>query len=291
MNSAAELHVRLLKLFPVKVVKGQFRTEATLQAEMLPEIANNESGETIRRFVVDQVGMTKQHNYFFRLGSRFNRQNFERSELGMEVISELHTDGNYIFCCLPVVEYDAALFPPGDQFTIQLYQPTRIVISGKDVVIQTTILERGIASLIEVRDDQKLVEIRRRNTEEVFIQKILDVLRQHNTAAVCDLNKGVKAIWEGNSIDATSVSYRGDKAMTTQAMDEQCTVKQDMPETYKDIMTRPLSKTIFRPLNEEEKFSRNFAVDPSKGTLRTSTYPEHPDQTWSIINAILRNNG
>ncbi|RZK33296.1 MAG: hypothetical protein EOO61_15565 [Hymenobacter sp.] len=257
---------------------------------MLPEIAANYSAAAIRDFVVDKIGMTKQHNYFFRLGSKFNRSKLERKDLPMEVISELHKDGNYIFFCLPVVEYDLALFPPGTQFTMQLYQPTRIVVSGKDVVIQTTILERSASSYMDVPKDQRLIEILRRNTEEVYIQKILDIFRKSNTIGILDLNKGVKAIWAGNSIDATSVSYRGDKALTTQSMDEKCTVKNDMPDTYKDIVKRPLSKTIFRPLNEKEQFSRNFTVDPSKGILRTSTYPEHPDQTWNIINAILRNN-
>ncbi|MDF7813590.1 hypothetical protein [Hymenobacter sp. YC55] len=290
MNSASQLHERLLKLFPVKVVKGQFEVEATIQAEMLPEIAAKYSADSIKAFLVDNIGLTRQHNYFFRLGSKFNRGNFDIDALPMQVISSLQQDDSYIFWCLPVVEYDLALFPPGEQFTMQLYQPTRIVVNRKDVVIQATILERSASSYMEVPKQQKLIEIQRRNTEDVFIQDILAVFRQSNTISVCDLNQGVKALWNGNSIDATSVSYRGDKSMTTKAMDEQCTVKQDLPEDFKDIITRPLSRTIFQPISDKDQFSRKFTVDPSKGILRTSTYPEHPDQTWNIINEILRNN-
>lgn len=290
MNSAAQLHERLLKLFPVKVVKDQFDPDATVQAEMLPEIAANHSAQAIKDFVIDKIGLTKQHNYFFRLGSKFDRSKFPIGELPMQVISELHQDGNYIFFCLPVVEYDLAILPAGDQFTLQLYQPTRIVVRDKDLVIQATILERSASSYVDVPNDQKVFEVKRRNTEEVFIQDTIAVFRQNTTVAICDFNKGIKALWDGNTIDATSVSYRNDKAMTTQAMDENMTVKEHMPETYKDIVNRPLSRTIFRPKIEKDKFSRNFAVDPSKGILRTSTYPEDPAQTWNIINEILRNN-
>lgn len=290
MNSATQLHERLLKLFSVKVVKEQFETDATVQDEMLPEIASKYSAQAIKDFVVDKIGMTKQHSYVFKLGSKFDRSKFNPKDLPMQVLSELHQNQDYVFWCLPVVEYELALFPPGEQFTMQLYQPTRIVVAGKYLVIQTTILERSAKSYIEVPKDQRLIEIQRRNTEDVFTQDIITIFRKMGLVSVCDLNKGVKAVWDGNSIDATSVSYRNDRATTTQAMDEQCTVKKDMPDTYKDLMERPLTRTIFRPLNEKDQFSRIFAVDPSKGFLRTSTYPEHPDQTWNIISEILRNN-
>jgi hypothetical protein len=291
MNSAADLHARLLKLFPVKVVKEQFETDATIQAEMLPEIVERYPVEAIRSFMVDKIGMTRQHTYFFRLGSKFDRRQFDFNELNIEVVSELHQGTNYIFFCLPIVQYHLAMYPAGDLFTLDLYQPTRIVFNGRDLVIQVTILERSATTFIDVPKDQRLFEIKRTNLEENFIENILTVIRKSNTVSVCDINKGMKAVWAADAIDATSVSYRKDKSMTTESMDEQYTVKQHMPEAYKDMITRPLGRTIFKPTDDKANFSRNFWVDPSKGILRTSTYPVHPDQTWNIINEILRNNG
>lgn len=289
MNSAPELLERLLKLFPVKTVKAQFDVEGT-QAEVIPAIVAANSAQAIKDFVIDKIGLTKQHSYVFALKANFNRSKFVREDLPMEVISELHQKKNYIFTCLPVVEYEVALLDPYDQFTVQFYQPTRIVVREKELVIQTTIMERSASAYIPRDKERRMLDIAKRNTEEVFIANILSVFKQHHAVELCDLNKGVKAIWDQDLVDCTSVKYRKDKSTSSEAMDEQYTVKAHMPEVYQDIITRPLNKMVFRSLKKESEFSRHFMVDPSKGEFSMATYPEDPEQTWKVINEILRNN-
>jgi hypothetical protein len=291
MNSASELLERLLKLYPAKLLKGKFDVEGSTQAEKLPQIAANYSADVIRQFAIDKIGNTKQHTYIFRLGTKFVRKNFDVTDLPFKVSSEFHgDDGNYVLFCFPIVEYDVALLNPYQEFTVQFYQPTRIVVKNRILMVQTTIMERSASAYLPVDKKRKLVDIEKRNTEDDFIPKILAAFRLHSTVEVCDLNKGVKAMWAANTIDATSVKYKKDKSTATESMDEQFTVKADMPETYKDIITRPLNKMTFRPLNEADHFSRSFTVDPSKGEFSMNIYPEDPDQTWNIINEILRNN-
>jgi hypothetical protein len=135
-----------------------------------------------------------------------------------------------------------------------------------------------------------VIDLGKRNTEDLFIPKILDVFKAQCHVGICDLNKGVKAIWDGNSIDCTTVKYRKDKSTATEAMDEQYTLKAQMPEVYKDIITRPLNKMSFRPIVEGTGFSRHFMVDPGQGLLSMAIYPDDPDQTWNVINEILRHN-
>lgn len=291
MNSASELLERLLKLYPVKILKGQFDVEGSTQAEKLPQIATKYSADVIKQFAIDKIGHTKQHTYIFKLGTKFSRKALDISKMPVKISSEFHgDDGNYVFFCFPIVEYDVALLNPYQEFTVQFYQPTRIVVKNKILIIQTTIMERSASAYLPVDKKRKLVDIEKRNTEEVFIPKILAEFRKHSTVELCDLNKGVKAMWAANTIDATTVRYKKDKSTATESMDEQFTVKADMPDTYKDIVTRPLNKMAFRPLKEEDHFSRSFTVDPSKGEFSMNIYPEDPDQTWNIINEILRNN-
>ncbi|GAB3637259.1 hypothetical protein GCM10027422_28490 [Hymenobacter arcticus] len=291
MNSASELLERLLKLYPVKILKGQFDVDGSTQAEKLPEIAAKYSADVIRQFAIDKIGHTKQHTYIFKLGVKFNRSTFDTSGLPMRVSSEFHgDDGNYVFFCFPIVEYDVALLNPYQEFTVHFYQPTRIVVKGRILMIQTTIMERSASAYLPIDKQRKLIDINKRNTEDVFIPEILTEFKRHCAVEICDLNKGVKAMWAANTIDATSVRYKKDKSTATESMDEKFTVKADMPDTYADIIKRPLNKMSFRPLKEEDHFSRSFTVDPSKGEFSMNIYPEDPDQTWNVINEILRNN-
>lgn len=289
MNSTTDLLERLLKLFPAKILKAQFDVPGSTQAEKIPQIVA-QFPNAIVQFVTDKLGHTKQHSYIFRLGSKFDRSTFVPGDLPMKVVTEHRLDGNYVFDCFPVVEYQVALLNPYQEFTVNFIQPTRIVVKSKILIIQTTIMERSASAYLPIDSTRRLIDIEKRNTEEVFIPTILDVFRKRYTVEVCDLNKGVKAIWDANTIDATSVKYKKDKSTATESMDEQCTVKKDMPATYADIVSRPLNKLAFRPLNEADHFSRSFTVDPSKGVFSMNIYPEDPAQTWNIISEILRNN-
>jgi hypothetical protein len=61
MNSPNALLYRILRLFPVSVVKANFETENKVQNPMLHEIVNSVSRENILDFVINNIGFTKQH--------------------------------------------------------------------------------------------------------------------------------------------------------------------------------------------------------------------------------------
>jgi hypothetical protein len=290
MNSAPELLERLLKLFPAKVLKAQFDVPGHTTAEKIPQIVASLPAESIKQFVVDKLGHTKQHSFIYKLGRSFDRGTFVPEDLPIPVVSEERVDGNYVFTCFPVVEYDVALLNPYEEFTVHFIQPTRVVVKGRILIIQTTIMERSAAAYLPDDRGRRLIDLAKRNTEDSFVPAILDVFRRRATTEVCDLNRGVKALWATNTIDATSVKYKKDKSTVTESMDEEFLLKRDEPNTYNDIITRPLNKMSFRSLNEGDNFSRSFTVDPSNGVFSMNIYPEDPAQTWTIISAILRNN-
>lgn len=288
MNSSADLLQRLLKLYPVKVVKGQFDVDSTTQAEQLPEITSKYSERAIVDFAIDNIGYTKQHTYIFRLDSNFSKAGFVRASFPIEVKKAFDDGNNFIIIGFPVVEYDIALLDPYREVTLQFYQPTRITINERTVVIQTTIMEKKPVHYFPA--SVKAVELRKRNDEEAFINHILTYFRLNYRIEPCDINRGVKKLWEDDIIDSKHVRFKKATSMTTEAMDEGYTVKVQYPDIYTQITTSPLSKTVFKYLKDDDAFSRLFVADPSLGQLSMAIFPEHPNQTWNVINEILRNN-
>jgi hypothetical protein len=288
MNSSADLLQRLLKLYPVKIVKGQFDVDSTTQAEQLPEITSKYSEQSIVDFAIDNIGYTKQHTYIYRLDSNFNKTGFVRSSFPLEVKKAFIEGGNFIIICFPIVEYDIALLDPYREVTIQFYQPTRITVNDRTVVVQTTIMEKKPVHYFSA--DIKAVELRKRNDEDNFIGDILTYFSLSHRVEVCDINRGIKKLWEDDIIDSKHVRFKKATSMTTEAMDEGYTVKVQYPDIYTQITTSPLSKTVFKYLKDDDEFSRLFVADPSLGQLSMAIFPEHPNQTWNVINEILRNN-
>ena len=278
-------------LFPVKVVREQFpNLDATNQGRMVAEVGAKFSENAIRDFAIDKVGLTKQHTYIFKLGRTFDRNSFVKENLPFTVLSDSRQDVSYAFAGLATLTYNILMTNPTEEAVILCYQPVRVVVRQRILVIQTTIMERKPSSYMAVDKDRRVFETSKTNEEEELIPSILAAFKIQCTVESCDINRGVKALWETDVIDCTSISYKKDKSTATEAMDEQYTLKSHLPEIYRDATSRPLRQTIFKPLRNDEKFSRHFRVDPTKGELSMRIYPEHPDQTWNVINEILANN-
>jgi uncharacterized protein YrzB (UPF0473 family) len=298
MNSPSELLERLLKLYPVKVVKEHFlNLDSTKQSELIPEIVKKYPASAIEQFAFDKIGHTKQHVYIYRLNKKFDRTVFKKALFPIDIKSEGKFDSdsfyknkftNYVFLCFPVIEYDVSLMNPLVQERVNFIQPTRVVISGQNVVVQTTIMEKKLDSYFP--EDRKVLDVIKRNGEDQFIAQIIKFFQKDYYIQICDLNKGVKNLWEHDVVDSRYVKFKKSKSTTTETMDEEYTLKAQYPEVYKQIMAGPMNKTVFRYLRGDDKFSRTFMVDPTQGELSMNIFPENTDQIWNVINEILAGN-
>jgi hypothetical protein len=298
MNSASELLERLLKLYPVKTLKEHFlNLDGTKQSEIIPEIVEKHPASVIEQFAFDNIGHTKQHVYIFRLNKKFDRASFKKTDFPIAIKSEGKFDSdtfyknkftNYVFLCFPIIEYDVSLLNPLKQERVNFIQPTRVVVSGQNVVVQTTIMEKKLDSYFP--EDRKVIDVIKLNGEDKFISQIFKFFEKDYYIQICDLNKGVKNLWENDVVDSRYAKFKKPKSTTTETMDEEYTLKAQYPEVYKQIMAGPMNKTVFRYLRGDDKFSRIFMVDPTQGELSMAIYPENPDQIWNVINEILAGN-
>lgn len=173
MNTSQDLLKRLLKLYPVKVVKDNFDPDENSQAEMIPEIVANNHENAIKTFALDNHNFTKQHIYFFKLNRNFQRPGFTFNGFPQILQKEIIVDGGYNFQFLPEISYDVILGNPVAQDTLVFYQPLTIRVVNNILQIQITIMEKNIEYYYGAR---KVYEVTKQNTEEALIQDVLDHL-------------------------------------------------------------------------------------------------------------------
>lgn len=104
------------------------------------------------------------------------------------------------------------------------------------------------------------------------------------------MNKGAKQIWDDGVVDCKYVKYKKSHSVTTEQMDEEFTLKTKYPNVYNEIVQTPLNRTIFKKMNQNDDICTHFTLDPTKGFLTFSIYPENLNQIQNVITKILSSN-
>lgn len=287
MNSAPDLNKRLLKLYPVKVVKNYFNPEESVQSEMIPEIVNAQSAQAIKQFATDYHNYTKQHIYFFELSANFNRPNFNLNNFELSLEGETIVNGGYNFKFLPQAEYNVVLGGPTEETVLSFYQPMTVRVHGRKLIVYITILEKNLESYF---GNRRVYEAKKANDDDYFVTLIVDYFKNFYGVTPLDLNRGIKKLWADDVIDSKYAKWKKSHSTTTENMDEEFTLKQKYPPLYEEITKAPINRTIFKNISGHSDINSHFSIDPSKGLLTISIYPEDLDQTNNVINKILAGN-
>lgn len=290
MNNETDLLFRLLRLFPVSVIKENFETENRVQNSMINEIIRNYPTEVIINFAVQNFSFTKQHVYFFhsngnnfRADHGFNPENLRNSTVENEIRTDTYLIRQRYNLVVTSIQNDNI-----SRLNLDFFQPFQIVISPTSFYIRLTILERNPNSYLE---DYEVIRYSRENDDDIQISEICNYFQDNLNfgSVVLDINRGVKSLWQNDLIDAISVKYKRDTSVATEVMDENYTFKTQYPERYNEVMASPLRRHTFRFLNNNEDYC-DFMTDPSAGTLSFNKYPSNLNQISNVISAILRNN-
>lgn len=287
MNSHSDLYKRLLKLYPVKVVKDVFNPQGSTQTEIIPEVVAAQTPAAIRQFANDNHNYTKQHIFLYKLNTSFKRPGFNFNGIPFDPESEIIEDGGYVFKFLPTVNYDVTLGGPYEETQIEFYQPTTLIIRGDKVIIHSTIMEKNLESYFGGR---KVYEAKKTDGEDYFVSLLIQNIETFYQVEALDFNKGIKALWHNDDIDSKYAKWKKSHSTSTENMDEEFTLKEKYPELYAELVKAPLSRTIFRNKTGLEEINSHFSADPTKGTVTISIYPDDLEQTKNVINKILASN-
>ncbi|MGI6339382.1 MAG: hypothetical protein ACOXZV_08410 [Bacteroidales bacterium] len=291
MNTDSDLLYRLLRLYPVSVVKSNFDTDNRVQIPMLHEIVSKIPREAINEFAVNNLGFTKQHVFIFNNPVRFHdaaSHNFKPESHYVSFNNEGIKSDVYF------IEQDYNLIVSEKEngniarMVLRFRQPMVIELNINHIILKFTILERSPSSYL---DDYEVLKFTRVFEDEQIVEQFVQHFRSIYSADLhrLDINRGVKHLWNNNFIDAISIKYKRTASMATEVMDEDFTFKSQYPEKFNEVMLSPLRKHAFRFLINQDDYC-DFVVDPTEGMLSFNKYPTSINQIYNVITEILRYN-
>lgn len=287
MNTQKDLAKRLLKLYPVKVVKDEFGMDGQLQSDIIEEIVKTSLPATIQNFALNNFNRTKQHIYLFALNKRFNKSTFDKNNFPTKIVKEVKDDNGYHFYCIPHVTFKTTVNNPFEELDLKFIQPLLVSINEKLLIIRATIMEKNIGHYFT--SDRKVIDIVKSTTTD-YTDVIVKHLSSEYVISTYDINKGIKHLWEKDKIDSRYAKWKKDKSTTTETMDEDYTLKKHYHAIYLDLIKSPLNKMVFKYLLGDGVFCDHFSADPSSGQISIPLYPGNANQITNVINEILANN-
>jgi len=289
MNKTDDLSRRLLKLYPVDIVKQSFGKKG-YQKELIRDVVSSKSTNDILDFAHDSLDYTKQHIYIFSFDKPFKEKGLDRKKIPISLHSEESIIDGVKFNCFSKVEYDVINIEEKSYTEEKLYflQPISITANEKHLIVQFTKLEKDIGSFFT--KSIKAFTKSQKNHETEIIPQLKDYFNAHCKLTVCDLNKGIKAIWDADIVDAKQPSWKDDYSTDTKTMDEDYTFKSKYPVQYKAMLRAPLYKTVFKYIKPDNAFVTRFTIDPLKGFISTSVQSKTNKQISNVITSILSNN-
>lgn len=284
---------RLLRLYPVKLLKNEFRTEETIpyrKKELTTYISESYSEDELYEFAVKNFNLTKQNVYLFShhlSATNLNQipQNIIDNKNPYALTAQKKSRIYFYFADL---KYRIILLDPLREKKLLFKWPIKITVDDKIIIIQFVIVEKNIRFLFP---KEERVIIGGRNIDE---NKILGYLHQsllpYGKIDPLDINRGIKNIWEKNLIDVQFIRWKKSKSTSTEIMDEDYTLKKEYHDIYEDIILSPLFKTTFKILSEKDKFGEYFVVEPTFGKIIFPFFSDRRDNIDNVIKEILENN-
>lgn len=131
----------------------------------------------------------------------------------------------------------------------------------------------------------------RNNPEDVTLQQIENIFHPlYTIERKCDLNAGIKALWEADEIEGLNVWVDGVESVAKHIMKGSLSYKTRLPEEYERMLLAPLNRTSFRVLVGGENFTDKFTSEPGNGFVSFSNYPSSAHQINNVINRIIELN-
>ena len=273
---------RLLKTFPVRILKQYFDISELRQENLIKKIVSNFSKSQIIDFSFNNFGYLKQHIYIVSPNKEIKP---DWTPVPRNYINNALLEEKKVHNLLFTTVYDVFNATKNRKESVYFYVPVQIRKYEKYLVLSVNILERSLSNL----EGDNLVLLTKRIDEQTYIEEIKKSLPKGTTFVASDLNKGIKTLWENDYIDAAYVKFKKSKSTSTEAMDEANTLKVIYPEIYKKIMESPIDKEVLSTLHEKIGIKR-FSIEPSRGKISINRFSETNTAIVELVNLILSKN-
>lgn len=284
MNSEASLLSRLLKGFPVKIIKEEFDITGLTQSEAIDGIVTTNSRDIILNFVHNNFNYLRQHVYVFDL-NRTLPTNWR--PVPRNLFSENTFKGYQVSNLIFNVKYNLINVETGDKPELIFLLPVQVWVKNRKIIIKINTLERNANDYFEDR-----VFLRSRDIDDdAIILGIKNSLPAGTTFVSCDLNRGIKSLLEDDFIDLRYVKFKKSSSTATETMDEEFTLKNKYPDLYREIIATPLEKTVVKLITDAaDTLISHFNIEAGKGRMAFVKFPKTNDALPELIELILSAN-
>lgn len=283
---ARRLHIRLLNLYPATTVKDHRHvTEPGTKDDAIEAVVDNsEDVEELLEFVVTYFGRLHQHVYVFRWDGEELDPEAPFNEPPIRTVAEDDERHHYY---LLRRTYELVLDDPLEYSQLDFSWPVKIVEAPDHLRVHFTIMAKSPAAY--VGGDRGIVRAIPHPKEDSLLEGLQMTAGIGEHASLMDLNRGVKALWDADEIDSPAVKYKRARATSKDVMDEEFLVKADDPERYRELWDKPLFKTTFVFLGEDDCVDY-FNIDPSNGKVTFRRYSATDDCVDNVIRTIVEAN-
>lgn len=283
MNSERNLLKRLLKAYPVKVLKDVFNITGLSQNEVIEEILNSNSTLVIKNFAFTNFSFLRQHVYIYDIsGVMDNAWTCDEDLLHNQNIISAN---NKIINLLFTARYEVFNVGIAGLTEVLFFTPVQIKIINTKLIISINIQERDVSSLFSTSTFLTKKDM----LDDEIINHIVQRMPLTTSLTQTDLNRGIKQLWEEDFIDAAFVKFKKARSTSTEVMDEDFTLKVNMPVEYARLLNEPLQKNVFKILGSEDIIS-HFTTEPTVGKLSFTKFPENINSIPELVNLILSKN-
>jgi hypothetical protein len=182
---------------------------------------------------------------------------------------------------LATVIYKVYLLEPMQETTVEVLWPIKLETRDDVVIVRSLVLEREPENFTG-RPVLKSVK-------EMDEKKITADLNALGLEPL-DINKGVKSLWQSKYVDAPRAKYKKSNLTATVDMDDGMGLRDNAPEVFDDLISKPLLNTDFKPDEKMENTVGRFQINASSGKLGFTNYTDDAGDTDAIIQAILERN-
>jgi hypothetical protein len=275
-KSSAELRQRLLELFPATNLRKTFVSKGTKEKVSQTAASSSDTKQlsAVADFIDKNVPMCKQHVYVF---SHDGNAVLPESITNAEMVK---SDENHALY-LARIEYTVVELDPLKYSKIDFLWPFRIELHHNFLLVRFVVLEKNIGSYFKPE-----VVVRGKSLSE---EAIMGGLLVDGTLSRADLNRGFKALWHRDRIDATRIRYKEPEATVSRNMDEERGLKQTSPGKYEELRRFPLHQSVFIP---REAFAEvgAFTANPTEGFIGFTRYFKEGATGDELIRQILSSN-
>ncbi len=275
-ESSVDLRQRLLELFPATSLRKTFVSRGTKEKVSRTVASSSDTKHlgAVADFIDKNVPLCKQHVYVFSHdGEAVLPQSITNGEM-------VKSDGDHALY-LARIEYTVVQLDPLKRTSIDFLWPIRIELHQNYLLVRFVVLEKSIGSYFEQE-----VMVRGKSLSE---ETIMGGLLADGTVSRADLNKGFKALWHRDRIDAARIRYKEPEATVTRAMDEEKGLKKTNPEKYEELRRFPLHQSVFIPRGGFAEVGA-FTADPTEGFIGFTRYFKEGATGDELIRQILSSN-